>query len=108
MPGSSSESTGQSVPSGLARKTPSGRGGSTANVRHRRGVTASNRPLWMLIPGGVLMILVIVVPILLGLYISVLTLDQYTLRQWLSAPFIGFGNYIEAVTDSAIPAGHTT
>ena len=102
MPASSAESAGQSVPSGLAGKTPSGRGGPTANVRHRRGVTASNRPLWMLIPGGVLMILVIVVPILLGLYISLLTLDQYTLRQWLSAPSTGLGNYIEAVTDSPL------
>ena len=102
MPASSAESAGQSVPSGLAGKTPSGRGGPTANVRHRRGVTASNRPLWMLIPGGVLMILVIVVPILLGLYMSVLNLDQYTLRQWLSAPFAGLGNYIEAVTDSPL------
>src|SRR5450759_3674196 len=103
MPASSAESAGQSVPSGLAGTTPSGRGGPTANVRHRRGVTASNRPLWMLIPGGVLMILVIVVPILLGLYISLLTLDQYTLRQWLSAPFTGLGNYIEAGKGRAEP-----
>jgi multiple sugar transport system permease protein len=33
---------------------------------------------------------------------SVLNLDQYTLRQWLSAPFAGLGNYIEAVTDSPL------
>ena len=102
MPASSADSAGQSAPSGLAGKTSSGRGGPTATVRHRRGVTASNRPLWMMIPGGVLMILVIVVPILLGLYMSVLNLDQYTLRQWLSAPFAGLGNYIEAVTDSPL------
>src|SRR5450756_3260601 len=72
MPASSADSAGQSAPSGLAGKTPSGHGGPTANVRHRRGVTTSNRPLWMMIPGGVLMIFVIVVPILLGLYISCL------------------------------------
>ena len=102
MPASSADSAGQSAPSGLAGKTPSGHGGPTANVRHRRGVTTSNRPLWMMIPGGVLMIFVIVVPILLGLYISFLNLDQYTIRQWLSAPFVGPGNYIEAVTDSPL------
>jgi len=102
MPESSADSAGQSAPSGRAGKTPAGRGEPTANVRHRRGVTASNRPLWMMIPGGVLMILVIVVPILLGLYMSVLNLDQYTLRQWLSAPFAGLGNYTEAVTDSPL------
>nr|WP_229710695.1 sugar ABC transporter permease [Sinomonas atrocyanea] len=68
----------------------------------RRGLSERNRPLWMLIPGGVLMLVVIVVPLLLGVYISFLDLDQYSLRQWLSAPFIGFANYVEAITQSGI------
>ena len=102
MPASSSESTGQSAASGLADKTPSDRGGPTAKVQHHRGVTEHNRPLWMMIPGGALMVVVIVVPILLGLFMSGLTLDQYTVRQWLSAPFIGVDNYVEAVTQSPL------
>ncbi|WP_415855467.1 carbohydrate ABC transporter permease [Sinomonas sp. G460-2] len=70
--------------------------------KRRRGLSERNRPLWMLIPGGVLMLVVIVVPLVLGVYISFLDLDQYTLRQWLSAPFIGLANYIEAITQSGI------
>jgi multiple sugar transport system permease protein len=56
----------------------------------------------MLAPGGGLMILVIVVPLIIGLVISTLDLDQYTLRDWLRAPFIGINNYVEAVTASPL------
>lgn len=70
--------------------------------KRRRGMSERNRPLWMLIPGGVLMVVVIVVPLILGVYISFLDLDQYTLRQWLSAPFIGVANYVEAIVQSGI------
>ncbi|WP_045076370.1 carbohydrate ABC transporter permease [Psychromicrobium lacuslunae] len=69
-----------------------------AEARRRRGPNERNRPLWMLIPGGTLMIVVILVPLLLGVYMSTLNLDQYTLRRWVSAPFIGLGNFIEALT----------
>ncbi|SBN62507.1 multiple sugar transport system permease protein [Curtobacterium sp. 9128] len=60
------------------------------------------RPLWMLLPGGVLMLAVIVVPLLVGVFIAMLDLDQYTLRQWFSAPFVGFANFAEAITDSPL------
>ena len=50
----------------------------------------------MLIPGGLLMTLIIVIPLLLAIYISLIDLDQYTLRRWLDAPFIGLQNYVEA------------
>jgi len=82
--------------------TPSRLGRPPAKARGRRGVTERNRPLWLLIPGGVLMVTIIVVPILIALYMSVLDLDQYTLRQWLNAPFIGVGNYVEALTQSSL------
>ena len=61
-----------------------------------RGVTERQRPLWLLIPGGVLMILIIVIPLLLAFYISLIDLDQYTLRRWLDAPLIGLKNFVEA------------
>ena len=51
----------------------------------------------MLAPGGVLMTIVIVIPLLLALWISLLDLDQYTFREWVHAPFIALGNYLEAV-----------
>lgn len=60
------------------------------------------RPLWMLLPGGILMLAVIVVPLLVGVFIAMLDLDQYTLRQWFSAPFVGFANFAEAITDSPL------
>ncbi|HWU45540.1 MAG TPA: sugar ABC transporter permease [Humibacter sp.] len=77
-------------------------GGVPGGTRGRRSVTERDRPLWMLLPGGVLMVIIIIVPIAIGLVISVLDLDQYTLRQWLSAPFLGLGNYVEALTQSPL------
>src|SRR5215212_7065173 len=70
--------------------------------RRRRGVTERQRPLWMLIPGGLLMTLIIVIPLLLAIYISMTDLDQYTLRRWLEAEFIGLKNYTEAFS-SGLP-----
>jgi multiple sugar transport system permease protein len=62
----------------------------------RRGVTERQRPLWLLTPGGVLMILIILIPLALALWISLIDLDQYSLRRWIEAPFIGFANYTES------------
>jgi len=99
---SSSKSSGRSAGGVPTGGTPSRLGRPPAKARGRRGVTERNRPLWLLIPGGVLMVTIIVVPILIALYMSVLNLDQYTLRQWLNAPFIGVGNYVEALTQSPL------
>ena len=62
----------------------------------RRGVTEQQRPLWLLTPGGLLMIVIVIIPLLLAIYISLIDLDQYTLRRWLDAPFIGLQNFTEA------------
>ncbi|GII23792.1 carbohydrate ABC transporter permease [Planosporangium mesophilum] len=63
------------------------------------------RPLWMLVPGGVLAALLIVVPLAVAVQISLLDLDQYSFRQWLGAPFVGVRNYHEALTRS--PLAHS-
>ncbi|MEV7574638.1 sugar ABC transporter permease [Pseudarthrobacter sp. NPDC089323] len=68
----------------------------------RKGLSERDRPLWMLIPGGFLMIIIIVVPLVLGIYMSALDLDQYTLRKWISSPFIGVENFVEAMTASPL------
>jgi multiple sugar transport system permease protein len=65
-------------------------------ARRSRGATQRQRPLWLLGPGGLLMTVVIVLPLLLAVYISLIDLDQYTLRRWLDAPFIGLDNFVEA------------
>ena len=62
----------------------------------RKGVTERQRPLWLLTPGGLLMTLIILIPLLLALWISFIDLDQYTLRRWIESPFIGIGNYVES------------
>jgi multiple sugar transport system permease protein len=69
----------------------------------KRTVNRRQRPLWMLAPGGVLMILVILVPLAVALLVSLLDLDQYTLREWTGAPFIGIDNYVEAVRETPLP-----
>ena len=68
--------------------------------RRRHG--ERNRPLWMLLPGGILMLIIIVVPLIVAVVMSTLDLDQYTLQSWLQAPFIGLGNYVEAITASPL------
>src|SRR6185312_15983395 len=69
-----------------------------SKTKKRKGVTERNRPLWMLAPGGLLITVIILIPLALALYMSVIDLDQYTLRKWLTTPFIGLDNYIEAIT----------
>lgn len=54
----------------------------------------------MLIPGGFLMVVVILVPLALGIYMSLIALDQYSLREWIGAPFVGLGNFGEAIASS--------
>ncbi|GAA2626289.1 carbohydrate ABC transporter permease [Paractinoplanes durhamensis] len=63
---------------------------------------AKERPLWLLTPGGLLMVLVILIPLALALWISLIDLDQYTLRRWIEAPFIGLGNYTEAFSSGLL------
>ena len=59
-------------------------------------------PLWLLLPGGVLITLIIIIPLLLAIDISLIDLDQYTLRTWLAAPFVGLQNFVEAFS-SGLP-----
>jgi len=66
----------------------------------RRTVGERNRPLWLLTPGAVLITLIILVPLVIGIYIAMLQLDQYSIRKWVSAPFIGLENFVEAFTST--------
>jgi multiple sugar transport system permease protein len=77
-----------------------GPGGPTPGDQRRKGLSEKNRPLWLLIPGGFLMTIVILIPLAMGIWMSVIDLDQYSLRRWVSAEFIGIQNYIEAATSS--------
>jgi multiple sugar transport system permease protein len=55
-----------------------------------------------MLPGLGLMTVVIVIPFAVAVIISTLDLDQYTFRSWLSAPFVGLGNYTEALGGSRL------
>lgn len=80
------------------------RPGAVTASRPRRKTTPRGRPLWMLVPGGVLLVVVIVVPLLVAVLISLLDLDQYTFRRWTGAPFVGLANYVTTWRDTAF--GH--
>ena len=67
-----------------------------------RGRTVGGRPLWLMAPTLVLLLLVIVVPFVIAIVISFLDLDQYSLRSWFSAPVIGFHNYAESFSSAGL------
>jgi multiple sugar transport system permease protein len=72
----------------------------TAVLRPKRGRSRapSGRPMWLMWPSILLLVVIIGIPLLIAVYISFLNLDQYTLRSWLQAPWVGLGNYVTALT----------
>jgi multiple sugar transport system permease protein len=70
--------------------------------RRRDTRPLTRRPFWLLIPGGLLTAIVIVVPLALAVYIALIDLDQYSLRRWLAAPFVGIANLVEATTETGL------
>ncbi|EFH82475.1 binding-protein-dependent transport systems inner membrane component [Ktedonobacter racemifer DSM 44963] len=73
-------------------------------LRPKRGRNnaPSRRPLWLMWPSIVLVVTIIGIPFLIAVYISFLNLDQYTLRSWLHAPWVGLSNYISALTSGNV------
>jgi multiple sugar transport system permease protein len=58
--------------------------------------------LWLLWPGLLLLLVVIGLPFLIAFYISFLNLDQYSLRSWLQAPWVGLSNYVTTLTSGGV------
>lgn len=76
--------------------TSSGRSGPGGNGRWlRQHGVVGRRPIWLLAPAGVLLVLLLVVPLAIASYTSFLNLSLQTLHEWLLAPFIGLRNYID-------------
>lgn len=67
-----------------------------------RGTSTRGRPLWLMWPNLILLFVFIVIPFLVGIYISFLDLDQYSLREFFSAPFVGLDNYVEAFSSAGL------
>lgn len=61
-------------------------------------IPQGRRPMWLMWPSIVLLVVVIGIPFLIAVYISFLNLDQYTLRSWVQAPWVGISNYVTAFT----------
>jgi multiple sugar transport system permease protein len=59
----------------------------------------------MLIPAVLLELLVHIVPMLYGAWMSLLRLTQFYIRNWSEAPFIGLGNYRTAVNVNTAAGG---
>jgi multiple sugar transport system permease protein len=76
--------------SGIAQAAQRGR------ASRRRGAMGQ-RPLWLMAPNVALLVLIIGVPFLIGVYISFLRLNQYTLIHWIQAPWVGVTNYVTAL-----------
>lgn len=77
-------------------------GAAPQKIKKRKGVTERDRPLWLLAPGGLLITVIILIPLALAVYMSLIDLDQYTLRKWLATPFIGISNFVEAITQTEL------
>ena len=75
---------------------------SVARSKRGRGRTAGDRPLWLMWPNIVVVLLIVALPFLIAVYTSFLSVDQYTLRQWVGAPWVGFENYVEALAGSNV------
>ena len=59
----------------------------------------------MLVPAIVLELLVHIVPMLYGAWMSLLRLTQFYIRNWSEAPFVGLGNYRTAVNVNTAAGG---
>ncbi len=63
-----------------------------------RGEVSRDRPIWLMWPSLLLLIVIIGIPLLIAVYISFLNLDQYSLRKWVAAPWVGVSNYVTALS----------
>jgi multiple sugar transport system permease protein len=82
---------------------PAIRGKPDHHKKHRLG----RRPMWLIWPSVLLLIVIIGIPFLIAAYISFLNLDQYSLRSWLQAPWVGFANYVTALTSGNVVGAST-
>src|SRR5215216_6904650 len=53
-------------------------------------------------PNIAVVVVIVAIPFLIALYTSFLSVNQYTLRQWIHAPWVGLSNYVEALTGSSV------
>jgi multiple sugar transport system permease protein len=59
----------------------------------RRRLNRSRLPYLLLLPALVLELAIHIVPMVVGVWMSLLELTQFHIRDWSTAPFLGLGNY---------------
>jgi multiple sugar transport system permease protein len=73
--------------------------------RSRRWLGRRRLPYLLILPAVCFELLVHIIPLLTGVYISFLGLTQFFVRNWSQAPWVGLHNYSIATTFSG-PIGH--
>lgn len=63
-----------------------------------RSAARGHKPIWLALPAALMFLLLLGIPTLLTLYLSFHDITLRTLGQWLSSPWIGFQNYVAALT----------
>lgn len=61
-----------------------------------------DRPLWMVVPAGLALLVVVAAPVVITVWLSFLQLDVGTLREWVSAPFNGIRNFAAAFSGQSV------
>jgi multiple sugar transport system permease protein len=61
-----------------------------------------DRPLWMLIPCALALVVIIAVPVVITVYLSFLQLNVGTLREWVHAPYAGWENFVSAFSGNNV------
>ena len=69
----------------------------SAAQRRRRRLRTKYLPYMLVAPAVVLEIGIHVVPMLVGVWMSLLELTQFHIQDWSTAPFVGFDNYSATV-----------
>lgn len=55
-------------------------------------------PYWMMLPSLILLGLIVFIPMLFAFWVSLTGLNQYTISDWLHAPFVGVHQYMETLS----------
>ena len=76
--------------------------GQRRHPRVARGRRGGRGPTWLVLPAAVLLTLVVLLPTLLGGYLSLFNVNLGNLSDWVGAPFAGVSNYVDAIVQQTI------
>jgi multiple sugar transport system permease protein len=63
------------------------------------------RPTWLALPAGVLLVVVVGLPALFGIYLSFFNVNISDMDNLISAPFVGFSNFVQTLTSPDASGG---